>query len=355
MKAIALALIIGLVGCKQTNNGSELSTTIKQTQPMAVTDQINIQDITSDNIVATIHAKVQRYKAEPMYYLRVGKANCLIEILVNDFPVYKSYELSNLASPLRINSKILKSGAQTVTVRMYPVGDLIKEEYEYGETITQLGDASAVSITVTQIDKQSEMSFDDEHEVIKHHSPTTDTDGEVFAGSGLPFYEYSFEFTAEVPYDLSENSWGNAADLQKVKQEYLEEEALKYYQTFLQEFQKGNKDYIAKVYFGTISRQAQTYYHSKDEIQAMWDEELDLLNNPTIEAQPIKDYELVLYANGGVCQLRHKNPSDTRLRNESSAWILYKKNGRKKAWFFGLYLYCSKQKFSKRNLKLKKA
>ncbi|WP_233195759.1 hypothetical protein [Aquimarina sp. MAR_2010_214] len=273
----------------------------KQTQPMAVTDQINIQDITSDNIVEAIHAKVQQYKEEPMYYLRIGKVNCLIEVLVNDMPVYKSYELSNLASPLRINSSILKSGIQTVTVRMYPVGDLIKEEYEYGETITQLGDASAVSITVTQIDKQSEMDFDDEHEVMKHRSPTTDAEGEVFAGSGLPFYEYSFEFTAEVPYDLSENSWGNAADLQQLKPTYLEEEALTYYRTFLQEFKKGNKDYIAKMYFESLSVQAQTYYHSKDEIQEMWDEELELLNNPSIEPQPIKDYELVLYAGGGGC------------------------------------------------------
>ncbi|PKV49417.1 hypothetical protein ATE84_1440 [Aquimarina sp. MAR_2010_214] len=272
----------------------------KQTQPMAVTDQINIQDITSDNIVEAIHAKVQQYKEEPMYYLRIGKANCLIEVLVNDFPVYKSYELSNLASPLRINSKILKSGTQTVTVRMYPVGDLIKEEYEHGETITQLGDASAVSITVTQIDKQSEMDFDDEHEVMKHRSPTTDAEGEVFTGSGLPFYEYSFEFTAKVPYDLSENSWGNAADLRKVKPAYLEEEALKYYQTFLNEFQKGNKDYIAQKLFHSYLIRSQTYYRSKTEIQELWNEDLNLLDNPSIETQPITNYELIFYSRGGV-------------------------------------------------------
>ncbi len=352
LKMLWVVVVFVLVGCKQPHNASAM---VQNQKKQTTLDQINIQDITSDNIVAAIHAKVQRYKAEPMYYLRIGKANCFIEILVNDFPVYKSYELSNLASPLRINSKILKSGTQTVTVRMYPVGDLIKEEYEYGETITQLGDASAVSITVTQIDKQSEMSFDDEHEVIKHHSPTTDTDGEVFAGSGLPFYEYSFEFTAEVPYDLSENSWGNAADLQKVKPEYLEEEALKYYQTFLNEFQKGNKDYIAKMYFESIFRQAQTYYHSKDEIQAMWDETLELLSNSTIEAQPIKDYELVLYAGGGVIFLRLKTKEDLFYRNKCAGWVKFERDGVERGRFFGLYLYCPKKDFKKRDLKLKMA
>ncbi len=352
LKMLWVVVVLVLVGCKQPHNASAM---VQNQKKQTTLDQINIQDITSDNIVAAIHAKVQRYKAEPMYYLRIGKANCLIEILVNDMPVYESYELSNLASPLRINSAILKSGTQMVTVRMYPVGDLIKEEYEYGETITQLGDASAVSITVTQIDKQSEMSFDDEHEVIKHHSPTTDTDGEVFAGSGLPFYEYSFEFTAEVPYDLSENSWGNAADLQKVKPEYLEEEALKYYQTFLNEFKKGNKDYIAKLYFESICIEAQTYYHSKDEIQAMWDEELELLNNPNIKPQPIKDYELVYYSKGGVVFLRLKTTEELFYRNKCAGWVKYVEHGEEYGNFFALYLYCPKKDFKKRDLKLKMA
>ncbi|KAA1243331.1 hypothetical protein [Aquimarina sp. RZ0] len=225
---IGLCFVLCIGGCFAKSENE------KQEQPMAITDQMNIQEITSDNIVDAIHAKVQQYKAEPMYYLRIGKANCLIEILVNDFPVYKSYELSNLASPLRVDSSILKSGAQTVTVRMYHVGDFIKEEYDSGETITHLGDASAVIINVISIDKRGEMGLDDEREIKKHHSPTKDTDGEVFIGSGLPFYEYSFEFEAEVPYDLSQDSWGNAADLTKVKPTYLEEEVLSYYNTFLE-------------------------------------------------------------------------------------------------------------------------
>ena len=357
MKKIALIMVIGFLSCKQTVTQSpeQSLATKKQEQSMAVTDKINIQDITSDNIVEAIYAQVQRYKEEPMYYLRIGKANSLIEILVNDFPVYKSYELSNLASPLRINSKILSSGTQTVTVRMYPVGDLIKEEYDSGETITQLGDASSVSINVIQIDKQSNMGLDDEEQVISHQSPTKDEDGEVFAGTGLPFYEYSFEFEAEVPYDLSELTWGNAADLTKVKREYLEEEVLNYYTTYLQEFKKGNKNFVAKSYFISLFRQAQAYYHGKDEIQEMWDEELELINNPTIEPQPIKDYEMIFYARGVVVFLRFKTKQDLFFRNKCAGWVKYTKDGVDRGNFFGLYLYSPKKKFNKRNLKLKMA
>ncbi len=354
MKKIALLLTFALLACKQTPSQSQFSSE-KQTQSMITTTQISIQDITSDNIVEAIHAKVQRYKEEPMYYLRIGKANCMIEVLVNDFPVYKSYELSNLASPLKINYSILKSGTQTVTVRMYPVGDLIKEEYEHGETITQLGDASAVSINVISIDKQGEMGLDDEEKVMSHRSPTKDTEGEVFAGSGLEFYEYKFDFQAEVPYDLSENSWGNAADLRTVKPKYLEEEVLHYYQTFLNEYKKGNKDYIAKLYFESFLIESQTEYKNKKEITELWGEQLNLLNNPTIESQPIKNYEIVYYANGRIVFLRHKTKEELFYRNKCAGWVKFKKDGLERGRFFGLYLYSPKKDFKKRNLKLKMA
>ncbi len=205
------------------------------------------------------------------------------------------------------------------------------------------------------MDKQSEMGLDDEEKVMSHRSPTKDTEGEVFAGSGLEFYEYTFEFQAEVPYDLSENSWSNAANLRTVKPKYLEEETLNYYQTFLQEYKKGNKDFIAQKLFHSYLIQSQTYYKNKEEIQEMWDEELELLNNPSIEPQPIKDYEMVYYANGGVVYLRLKTKEDLFYRNKCAGWIKYSKDGVLRGNFFSLYLYCPKKDFKKRNLKLKMA
>ncbi|MDO6811320.1 hypothetical protein Q4603_22085, partial [Zobellia galactanivorans] len=253
-KLVPLVILLSLFCCCAQQQNKAPKTTVLSTA---------IKEINSKNIVSAIHAKVKRYDEEPLYYLRIGKANCIIEVLVNDMPVYKSYELSNLASPLRINGSILKSGNQTVTVRMYPVGDLIKEAYDYGETITQLGDASSVRIKVIRLDKQGAMGLRDEEEILDHQSPTKDPDGEVFAGTGLPFYEYSFEFFAKVPYDLSENSWGNAADLRTVDQDVLEQKMLDYYRTFLKEYKKGNEDFIAQQYFQSFYVQAQAYYKSK--------------------------------------------------------------------------------------------
>ena len=312
-----------------------------------------IEEISSKNIVAAVDAKVKHFDAEPLYYLRIGKANCIIEVLVNDMPVYESYELSNLASPLEINHNILKSGTQTVTVRMYPVGDLIKEEYEYGETITQLGDVSNVSIKVIRLDHKGAMGLDDEEEVLDHKSPTTDPDGEVFAGTGLPFYEYSFEFFAKVPYDLSEDSWGDAADLRTVDQDVLEQQMLGYYKTFLREYKKGNEDFIAQKYFLTYLRQAQAYYKSKEEIQEIWDEELEALNDPTLKPQPVKDYEMVFYAHGGgVAFLRHKTIEDLYYRNQCAGYVETTEDGIEYETFFGLYLYSPKTGFNKKDFTL---
>ncbi|SDF00866.1 hypothetical protein [Cellulophaga baltica] len=351
MKKITLLLVIALLSCKQTApQTSQVNKTPEET--MLASNDINEQEINSENIVAAITAKIKHFDEEPLYYLRIGKENCIIEVLVNDMPVYKSYELSNLASPLRINGSILKSGTQTVTVRMYPVGDLIKEEYEYGETITQLGDASNVSIRVIQLDKQGAMGLNDEVELLEYQSPTTDANGEVFAGTGLPFYEYTFEFFAKVPYDLSENSWGDAADLSTVDQDVLEHKILDYYKTFLKEYKRGNKDFIAQKYYQSFYVQAQAYYKSKEEIQEMWDEELQLLNNPTVKPQAVKDYELVFYVQGGVVFLRFKTKDDLFYRNECAGMVKAIEYGEEYETFFGLYLYAPKKGFTKKEFTL---
>ena len=83
------------------------------------------------------------------------------------------------------------------------------------------------------------------------------------------------------------------------------------------------KDFIAQQYFRNhFYIQAQAYYKSKEEIREMWDEELELLNNKTtLKPQPIKDYELVFYAHGGVAFLRHTDQRRSSII-ETSAQVL---------------------------------
>ncbi|WP_108866888.1 hypothetical protein [Aquimarina aquimarini] len=357
-KTLAIVCLYSLIACGQhkekavSNKVEAQKSKTMNTTAQAEIDllKVPVDSITADNIVEVIANQVQRYEVEPIYYLRIGKANCLIEVLVNDIPTYKNYTLSNLATPLEINDNILKSGTQTITVRMYPVGDLIKEEYDYGDTVTTLGDASAVQITIIQADHKGNQGMDDEETVIAHHSPTKDEAGEVFTGSGLPFYEYTFSFEATVPYHIK-NGWDTAIDLTKLDQDYVEQQAVTYYNNFLQQFKKGNADAIAKLNYTGMLIQAQTYYNTKKEIQEVWDEDIELFTNPTREVYPFDSgYKVLQCASGRGVYLRHKNPEDPQLLHKSMAWLYYEKNGTGRGNFFNNYLYCPKKAYNRKKL-----
>ena len=162
--------------------GQEKKNTIK-------TKIMNIQypDVNANNFEQRISNAVKHYEKEPMYYMRINKINCLVEILVNDYPVHNDYELSNYATPLLINRAILKSGEQKLTYRLYPIGNLIKEEYGEGDTVTTLTNNTSISISIIKMDNNGEKRLEDEEVVIKHIS-LNDAKGN-FIASGKPYYE----------------------------------------------------------------------------------------------------------------------------------------------------------------------
>ncbi len=360
-KTLAIVCLYSLIACGQhkekavSNKVEAQKSKTMNTTAQAEIDllKVPVDSITADNIVEVIANQVQRYEVEPIYYLRIGKANCLIEVLVNDVPTHKNYTLSNLATPLEINHKILKSGTQTITVRMYPVGDLIKEEYDYGDTVTTLGDASAVQITVVQADHKGNQGIDDEEIITTHQSPTKDEAGEVFTGSGLPFYEYTFSFEAAVPYHIK-NGWDTAIDLTKLDQDYVEQQAVTYYNNFLQQIKLGNTDTFARLNYYNMLNQAQTFYKTQAEIQEIWEDELKLLSNTTRELDLFDSgYQILQCASGGGVYLRYKTPEDPQLLHKSMAWVFYKDNqGDDNGWveYYNIYLYCPKKMYRKKKL-----
>lgn len=76
--------------------------------------------INEDNYIEKVFNSIKHYDKEPLYYFRINKQNCILEIYVNN---YRDYELSNLINPEEIGN-ILKSAEQKVTVKMYSVGNL---------------------------------------------------------------------------------------------------------------------------------------------------------------------------------------------------------------------------------------
>ncbi|MCG8734661.1 hypothetical protein G1K90_11830, partial [Tenacibaculum finnmarkense] len=104
---------------------------VKESKMYDITKFIDqeIKEITANNIIEKIQEQVKGYPQEPMYLLRINQEYCTYEVLVNDFPVYENYALGVNATGIKINRAILKSDEQTVTLRMYPIGDLEQEAY----------------------------------------------------------------------------------------------------------------------------------------------------------------------------------------------------------------------------------
>jgi len=170
-----------------------------------------------------IWSEMKHYEVQPAYYLRLYHTNCTFQVLVNGIKAYDGDSLEKLGSAVFINRFILKSGKQEVTVRMYPLGTLLQEEYgeeNYDDILTLLPQSN-VEVKVTHIAdlKTYESPSKDEKTLLIHNSPVDNQ--KEFIGKGLPYYEYSFEFDAKVPYEFE--GWSNGVDLSTVNQEELKE------------------------------------------------------------------------------------------------------------------------------------
>ena len=264
-------------------------------------------NVDASNFVSEITKKMKRYEKEPMYYIRVNKINCVVEILVNDYPVHDDYELSNYATPLKINYAILKSGEQKLTYRLYPIGDLIKEEYGEGDSVTTLTNNTAISISIIKMDNKGEKRLEDE-EVIMKHTSFNDTKGN-FIGSGKPYYEFTFSFNAHVPY--TNEGWSNGQDLSKLDQKLLEQKAVEFYKEYEKIHLNNDKNALAKVKYGDDLYGSISLYLSSNDIQKMWNEDLEDLNVNNIKAKPIENYKVVFFGNGRIVFLLLKSLNPT--------------------------------------------
>ncbi|WP_165829006.1 hypothetical protein [Flavobacterium sp. HTF] len=263
---------------------------------------MNIQypEVNATNFEQKLSNAVKHYEKEPMYFMRVNKINCLVEIFVNDYRVHKDYELSNYATPLEINDAILKSGEQKLTYRLYPVGDLIKEEYGEGDTVTKLTNNTSISISIIKMDNNGEKKLEDEELVIKHTS-LNDVKGN-FIASGKPYYEFTFSFNAYVPYENI--GWYNGQDLTKLDPKLLEQKAVEFYKEYGKIYQNKDLNLLAQLSFGEEKRNAISFYKRASDINKLWKEYLNDINENNIKMLPIENYKMTFWGNGRIVFLQ---------------------------------------------------
>lgn len=206
------------------------------------------------------------------------------EIRVNDLILCKN-NFNGVRGPEIINHYLIKSGIQRVKIKVY------HPEWKDGGVFTPailkalLGNSYVESLEPNNKRKVT---------IIKRlEFPTIQNE--------VPFFEYEWEFFADVPYSTS--SWDDAQDLLTMDRQVLEKEVFEKYQElwellqsgrlnrFLEEFEDPNADLFASNFFDFNmvkdykSNFINFFHHHKDAML------------------PIDDYDLVLLANGKAISL----------------------------------------------------
>lgn len=225
-----------------------------------------------------------------MYFFHSNAHNCVYEILVNDFPVEQHYRLGWDATPTEFNQAMLKSGKQTLTYRLYPIGDLLGDD----EHVDSLLSTTQIEIAIFRVnDHRTYSSAEDEKLIINHKSKTNEG---KFIGTGLPYYEYTFEFCAQVPYE--NEGWSNGIDLRNINKKVLEQKVIDYYENYKKLYINEIFGELATINYQFEFRNAISKYKKKHEIMDLWFEYNDVLHYLDKEFQPLKGYQIQFYGEG---------------------------------------------------------
>lgn len=164
---------------------------------------------TSKEMINQTNSIIEKFSARPYYQVNVKTSGVSFDIRINDFPVFTFFGKSggtNMESP--INNAILKSGTQTISVKVMPLKGretIIKENF--------------FSLKVNM--KKDAYVFDNQREEILVFPEM------VVPENGIPYWEFKATFEADVPYNL--NGWMNSKNLidqknleNKVHSKYIE-------------------------------------------------------------------------------------------------------------------------------------
>ncbi|MBP2617814.1 hypothetical protein [Chryseobacterium jejuense] len=324
-KTLLIILGFSLYACGQENkqkNNNEIQSSISMNVNQYIPEES--KNVNENNYTSKVLESIKHYDKEPVYYLRINKQNCLIEVKINDVVDLKDYELSNIITPIKIG-QILKSGQQKITVRMYPVGDLINKDLglENEPPATRLSDKAKVDISVVMMDNKSKKGFDDEKVITAQVNPKE--------AAGKEFYEFSFTFNAEVPYEFE--GWTKGQDLRQLNQELLRKKAVEFYEMVGQIHLKKDLDSWLKINFPLEKRIQGSFYSDKAYL-------VDLLNefNDDIKQNysmsPIKNYKIEFMGDGRLLRLR-QNSIDKNYRGKGALMLEYDEG----YYFPGITLY----------------
>lgn len=266
-------LFISLICVSSSLNGCMRTNSTQKTESM-----INVDSCVYEN------------DSRPVYYAKYGNRGCLFELRINDMLTDELTRPRNIGeTSTTINPAILKSGKQTVTVRLYPFP---------GET--SITNENPFRLEIGYIDFTKEANEDE----IRPWNTVFTLPAIEVPDEGLPYIELTGEFEATVPYQVK--GCGDCIDLRTLPD--IEERVVKEYQ-YVRELIASKKIKELREYFAERDHELGiTLYESANDIDDYWNKHVkqELENYTKEELQPIEDYRLVFSGNGRSVSLRSK-------------------------------------------------
>ncbi|OKS86982.1 hypothetical protein [Mucilaginibacter polytrichastri] len=238
----------------------------------------------------SISKSVKTFSYNPTYSLRVNRVACTYEIFVNDMLVDFSFETGNSAGEQTAGfaQYILRSGKQKIRVRVYP------KAIKPGELETALSPDADLSVRVVHFEFGKGKPADAPQVYVAKLPKLTDK---------LPYFEWTGEFIADVPYTLK--GWSDGVDLSKEDHRALEKEVLEASERYKKAFEQKDVPTIANMIYNREKEVAQAYFFvsgKEGNYDHGW-EKLEQETKNTTKMNPIAGYSMHFFGDGKVVSL----------------------------------------------------
>ncbi len=281
------------------------------------------------------------YKSMPQYFIEANQNGCFYELYVNGRMVFSHFENTNLLGhTTSTNDAILKSGLQNVTVKLYPIGEYNGKNYD------TFSKNAEIEIDIKKWDKvldnkEHTKAYEDYDEhVITFKIPQIEDKNNSIKIKGLPYYEHTFTFHAEVPYTVK--GWSESQDLTKMDQDVLEKEILSFYENYADIIHRQDEkswvelvknrefEYIKSVAYNDVR---------ENEIQRRIKEFKEFFDSNFKKKEPLDTYEIIFGYNGRLVTLKS---IDSKGDSALSYGIESEENGEMVKFRYYSYLYLHK-------------
>ncbi|MDO6519045.1 hypothetical protein [Zobellia uliginosa] len=237
----------------------------------------------------------------PQYYIEAHQSGCFYEVYINGILCTVRYiNAGAMNNAIPINDKILKSGPQKVTIKLFPLGEIDGKEYP---TLTE---RTRFTLEIFKRDKATPWEGLDYDVVHNYFAPTTTSEeAGPFAHANEPMYEETFTFNAEVPYELT--GWSDSQVIEG--QEGIEQEVLDFYKEYADVIQnQDEKKWVQMVETKELEYFKSIFYNDKS--SEKFKKRIKLLSLPFDskfkKRFPLDPYEMILGGDGKVITLKNK-------------------------------------------------